>query len=740
MATCPKGVEYVLARELRELGACDVTESIAAVYFRAERAQACRICVWTRVASRIVLLLGRGMSRTLEDFRQQLAALKWTDWFDSDMRFAVDFNGTNAFVRNSRFGAQLCKDVISDGFVDSGKKRPLVDLQSPDILVYARLFKNRYSVGLDMAGESLHRRGYRGDGGAAPLKENLAAALLLIADWPSIAQQGGSFIDPMCGSGTLAIEAALIALNIAPSASREHWLLENFKYHDPAAWGAILQEAREQARKVTESESDRLLAAASIKGFDINPRTLGIAKENSAAAGVANAIEFKQVAVADLQNTVSTEEKTGLVLCNPPYGKRLGESDDLQQLYQHLGDWLKRECSGWEAAIFTGNPELGWSTGLRSWRQHHLFNGAIACDLQRYKITADNFTQSRHLGQSVQSGKLQATELSDQAAMLLNRLQKNERRLKSWKNQNGISCYRLYDADLPNYAVAIDKYEGVIFEKPEQVTGAQTSIYFHVQEYAPPRQVDQKSAGQRLAEVQRVLQSHYDVPAEQVFIKQRRKQRGSDQYEKLANSSHDLLINEGGHRFIANLGRYLDTGIFLDHRDVRREIAAQAKGARFLNLFAYTASATVYAAKARARSSVSVDMSKTYSRWARKNFELNGLSLTQHQMVTADCLVWLEEHEKQYELILLDPPSFSNSSRMDRTLDIQRDHAQLINHAARLLAGGGILYFSCNRRGFKLDSEIKEAFNVAEITAQTLPLDFKQKGVAHRCWKIKHVI
>ncbi len=731
MAVCPKGVEHVLAGELKELGASEVVESVAAVYFEATQAQALHICLWTRVASRIVLLLARDYARSTEEMAAQLGALPWSDWFKPGQKFAVDFNGSNAFIRSSKYGALLCKDSICDQFRDAGETRPVVDVQQPDVLVYARLFKNRYAIGFDLVGESLHRRGYRQAGGAAPLKENLAATLLRLAGWPKIAAEGGAFVDPMCGSGTLLAEAAMMALEIAPAAGRDNWLLENLRGHDSAGW--LKQKASADA-SLDDIESRQLAVA----GFDASPSAVATANENLAALGLEAIVPVRQIAIADLRDQAVGEK--GLVLTNPPYGRRLGEEGRLEPLYKALGSWLASYCQGWEAAIFTGNPELGWATGLRSYKKHRLYNGAIPCELQRFRITPESIRRA-----SEKTVRAEVVTLDAGGEMLLNRLRKNRRRLEKKLQQNGVSCYRLYDADLPEYAVAIDVYRGWpvasddVAQGDVNLPGGEASWYLHVQEYAPPESIDASKANQRLSMVRQALSQLFDVDGSAISTKQRRRQRGSDQYEKRDGEFSDIVIEEGGHRFIVNLGRYLDTGIFLDHRGVRQYIASLARGARFLNLFAYTATATVYAAKAGARSSVSVDMSKTYQRWARRNFRLNGLSLAQHQLVCADCLAWLAEHDRQYDLILLDPPSFSNSSRMQRTLDIQRDHAELLDQSMKLLAPGGSLVFSTNRRGFRLDEEPGERYRCESIDGQTYSPDFGKAGSAHRCWRLQAV-
>src|SRR5690606_34305272 len=260
-----------------------------------------------------------------------------------------------------------------------------------------------------------------------------------------------------------------------------------------------------------------------------------------------------------------------------------------------------------------------------------------------------------------------------------------------------ISCYRLYDADMPEFAVAVDLYDG----------------WAHVQEYAAPASVSEDKAQARLQDVLVALPQVLGTPAERVVLKQRQRQTGKQQYERMDRRGEFLTVQEGQVRLLVNLTDYLDTGLFLDHRPMRLRIAEEARGKRFLNLFCYTASATVHAAVGGARRTTSVDLSKTYLDWARRNLALNGLS-DLHQLV---------QDRGEYDLIVLDPPTFSNSKRMDDVFDVQRDHVQLLDMAMARLAPGGVLYFSNNFRRFKLDPALEEKYQVEDISAQTLDKD-----------------
>ncbi len=307
--------------------------------------------------------------------------------------------------------------------------------------------------------------------------------------------------------------------------------------------------------------------------------------------------------------------------------------------------------------------------------------------------------------------------------MFANRLRKNRRQLGKWARRAAVSCYRLYDADMPEYALALDLYQD----------------WAHVQEYAPPGTVDPARAASRICEALHVIPQVLGIPPENVALKVRRRQKGGSQYGRQGIRSEFHTVGEGGLRFLVNLADYLDTGLFLDHRLTRAMVRDLSKGRRFLNLFSYTGAASVYAAAGGAAGTVSVDMSRVYLEWGRRNMALNGFAGgPAHRFLQADCLRWLESPPgERYDLIFLDPPTFSTSKRMGaRTLDVQRDHVRLIRAAAHLLAPGGLLLFSNNFRQFRMDREALPGLLVEDISASTIPHDFARNPRIHTCWRI----
>lgn len=326
---------------------------------------------------------------------------------------------------------------------------------------------------------------------------------------------------------------------------------------------------------------------------------------------------------------------------------------------------------------------------------------------------------------------MSTSQRSEGAQMFANRLNKNLKHLAKWCKRQHIGCYRLYDADLPEYALALDIYESA--QQPGQ-------RWVHVQEYEAPRKIDSDKVQQRLQEALQVIGEELNVSPERIFVKVRRKQKGTTQYEKLAAEKEFHQVIEGGHRFLVNLRDYLDTGLFLDHRTTRSMIESMAEGCRFLNLFAYTGSVSVYAAAGGAKVTTTVDMSRTYMDWARRNMELNGFSGQQHEFIQTNCIEWLQSvaGKRQYDLIFLDPPSFSSSKRMHSTFDVQRDHVMLIRNTMQLLAPQGTLIFSNNLRSFTMDHEALSEFQIKDITRATLPKDFERNPKIHNCWDITH--
>lgn len=717
--TAATGTADLLAAELAALGIADARETQGGVTCVAPLAGAYRACLWSRVGLRVLWRIAEFPVAGADDLYQRLREIDWSAHMDVTDTLAVDFSGSVAGISHTQFGAQRVKDAIVDQFRDATGQRPSVDRAAPTLRINVHAARGAVVVAIDLSGDSLHRRGYRGGQGAAPLKENLAAAVLLRAGWPAIAATGGAFVDPMCGSGTLAIEAALIAAGIAPGLSRKGFGFERWKQHDADSWQAIHAEAQLQSKP-------ELLTRGRIRGFDRDPVVLQDATRNAERAGLADRILFQR---SELANLPAAPAPTGLIAVNPPYGERIGETEELRALYALLGDRLRAGYRGWEAAVFTGNPPLGRELGINARRTHRMMNGPIECRLLRLSIEPSEYIVAREPGRLPVIDEAVARARPG-AQMFANRLRKNLKTLASWARREAVSCYRLYDADMPEYAFAIDLYQSD--------PGGTAGRWLYVQEYAPPPTVDRDRARARREEAISALPEVTGLAPDTIYWRTRRPQKGASQYEALADEGERVVVEEGGLKFLVNFTDYLDTGLFLDHRLTRAEIRELARGRRFLNLFCYTGAATVYAAAGGAAATTSVDMSRTYLDWARRNMEVNGLRGEAHRFLQQDCLQWLEEDDGvRYDLVFLDPPTFSNSKRMKDEFDVQRDHVMLIRDTLRKLAPGGLLLFSTNFRKFRLDAEALADLQVTEVTRRTIPRDFARDARVHCCFEIR---
>ncbi len=717
LATCPVGLGSVMTTELSELGAKNVRETPAGVHFIGSLALAYRACLWSRLANRILLRISDTAVASADDVYSSARSIRWSEHLTVETRFAVEFRGQTNYIKNTHFGALKVKDAIVDFFRDKEGARPSVDPKRPDLRIVAQLSKGRLTLSLDLSGESLHRRGYRLEGGKAPLKENVAAAVLLRAGWPQVAAQGGSLIDPMCGSGTLLIEAGQMAMSIAPGLARERFGFHGWRGHQEDQWRALRSDAESQKR-------DTLPENVEIRGYDGDISAIRKAEENIKRMGMVSEIRVRARQLSDVAKPTHREMIEGLIVVNPPWGERLSNDAAVKKLYAALGRVLHTEFSGWQAAVLAADTQHARSIGLRSHKNYKFKSGPLDIGLYLFDLSPDNELRSAGSGERTTPPDNQGLpELSEGAQMFANRLRKNLKRLQKWRQQGGVECFRLYDADMPEYAVAIDIY----------------GKHLHIAEYAAPKSVSEADATRRFNEVVEACQVVFTIfDREEIGVKRRERQRGARQYERVSQRGERHQISELGARLWVNLHDYLDTGIFLDHRPIRRQIQSEVRGKRFLNLFAYTGVASVQAALGGARFTTSVDLSNTYLDWFRENLASNGLAESQNRAIKSDVMKWLQSDEGLYDVILLDPPTFSNSKSTDKHFDVQRDQTALISSAMGRLETKGILYFSNNHRKFELDSEVVERFVVEEITPSTIDPDFERSQGIHRCWAIRH--
>lgn len=693
-ASTARGLEELLKTELEGLGAQECQIAQGGVHFQGDTQLLYKSLMWSRLASRIMMPLGECSVWSDLDLYLGVQAIDWTSIFTPDATFAVSFGGLNDSIRNSQYGALKVKDAIVDAFTRKNLPRPNVDRDNPDLRINVRLNKETAYISLDLSGEGLHLRGYRDRTGMAPIKENLAAAIVMRSGWVP----GTPLLDPMCGSGTLLIEAAMWATDRAPGLHRGHWGFSGWAQHDDAVWKEVKADAQTRARAGLAAYESRFY------GSDIDSRVVELARSNARRAGIGELITFEVKDVAQLTNPLP-KGPYGTVISNPPYGERLESEPALIAMHSLLGRNMKNQFGGWNLSLFSASPELLSCLQLRAERQFKAKNGPLDCVQKNYHLTES-------------TGEKPASLAEDYA----NRLRKNLKKFEKWAKQEGIECYRLYDADLPEYNVAVDRYADWVV----------------VQEYAPPKTVDANKARQRLFDIIAATIAVLGIAPNKLVLKTRERQKGKNQYQKMNEKGDFMQVSEYNARLWVNLTDYLDTGLFLDHRIARRMLGEMSKGKDFLNLFSYTGSASVHAGLGGARSTTTVDMSRTYLEWAERNLRLNGLTGRAHRLMQADVLAWLRDTDEQFDVIFIDPPTFSNSKRMEDAFDVQRDHLRLMKDLKRLLRKGGTIMFSNNKRGFRMDHDglAELGLKAQDITQKTQSQDFARNRQIHNCWLI----
>ncbi len=775
-ATCPKGLESLLLNELKDLHCAAVKETVAGVAFSGDLVTAMQVCLYSRLASRVLLELVTFNCEDDSDLYLGAQGVGYEQYFSSDKTIAVTFNGTNRSIRNTQYGALRVKDAICDRFVACGLPRPNVQKHQPDVHVVATLKKGEVTISLDLSGQAQFWRHYQRTTGAAPLKENLAAAIVLRSGFDG----SQNFIDPMCGSGTLLLEAAAIATDLAPGLKRSNFGFFNLSFFTQPTKGLRAPAAPENATPENSATDDtelsgsqvwqQLIAQAQAKaaaglervkqagvrfyGFDADSQVIAWAQENCEHAGLNEVITLQTCPLEQFTNPCA-QDAPCVVVTNPPYGERMGNFNELIALYTTLGQKLRTLFSVGKAAVISSSPELLSCLRLAQDKSYRLFNGALECQLRVFSLhaqpgagaatsadsAADSAASAAASGVAAEASTTVSPAVvagAEVAPDFANRLSKNLKHLSKWADREQISAYRVYDADLPEYNAAIDRYNQC----------------YVIQEYQAPSFIKAHVAQRRLLDMIAATLSVTGAQGDQVIVKSREKQKGESQYEKRDDAlEYFMEVYEGPVRFRVNLHDYLDTGLFLDARPIRRLLSKLSQGKSFLNLFAYTCTASVMAALGGAKSTCSVDMSRTYLDWGRENFKLNQIDLLatasgttsaseqlKHRFIQADCLAYLStDHNERYDLIYIDPPTFSNSKRMERSFDVQRDHLQLLANLTRHLNDEGVVIFCTNKRNFALDQGLADyGFSVENITSSTFDPDFKRDQHLHSGLKLPY--
>lgn len=776
-ATCATGLEKLVAQEMSQCGAENPRVSPGAItWTAASLASAYRACLWSRFASRILLELARFDATNTDALYAHAGEVLWDEHLSLGKTFAVSCTLVNSAIDHSQFAALRVKDAIVDQFRRRFGRRPNVDTLNPSVRLHLHIQGSSARLSLDLSGDSLHRRGYRQDTGAAPLKETLAAALVRLSGWLDHVDAEPVLLDPMCGGGTILIEAALMLMGSAPGLTRKRFGFMGWNRHDASLWEHLVAEALEKEGTGGADKMPQFI------GYDADPRAMAAARKNVIAAGLRDLIVIHQRELARLQSPA----RAGCIITNPPYGERLSDRESARYLYRALGRCYRERFPGWRLAFFTANPEFADVPAVLWEQEHQLFNGPLKC---RLLVGHESRPALPEKTGAVAIWQPRALAPGSAGEDFANRLRKNFAALSDWLEREQVSCFRLYDADLPDFNFAVDCYEE----------------WIQVQEYGAPAGIDENRALERRQTAIAVLREVMGAERDQIFIKTRRRQKGPGQYQRRHDKPGRLFeVREGGGRFLVNFTDYLDTGLFLDHRPIRRRIRELAAGRSFLNLFGYTGTATVFAALGGASATTTVDASESYLARAAANLALNGLGGPLHQLVQADCLSWIRESQEQYGLIFVDPPTFSNSksklpeSRADSrggqwqngkssgkwadrdakggrwsgkdgrpgkwdkgpagkgerpgqfrteerdagretraTFDIQRDHGKLLHLAMQHLSPGGLLIFSTNFRKFELEARIAQEALVEEISAATIPPDFRRNPRIHRVWEFR---
>jgi 23S rRNA (guanine2445-N2)-methyltransferase / 23S rRNA (guanine2069-N7)-methyltransferase len=624
------------------------------------------------------------------------------------------------------------KKAIVERLTGDGRYDSLPETGAP-VGVEVAILDDTATISIDTTGRGLHRRGYRTLSAEAQLRETLAAGLVQLSYW----NRDRPLADPFCGTGTIAIEAALVGRRLAPGRNREF---------AAEAWAAVPAAHWQTAR---EEVADLALPALGerIVATDADAETLKLARFHASQAGVADDVHFQQRAFDDL----TSGRHYGCLITNPPYGERMGDDAEIRALYDSIPNVLRR-LPTWSHYVLTARGDFEQLVGQTADRRRKLYNGRIACTLYQFygppppkprTFTSDEppagaepavaepvSTESPRPAPAQPArprpprtpafGGLRP-EAERQAAEFANRLRKRARHLRRWPTKRGITCYRLYERDIPEVPLVVDRYDDALhiaeFERPHERTAAQHADWLDLMVHTACDVLE--------------------VPRELVFLKHRSRQRGSGQYDRFAEQNVTRVVEEGGLKFLVNLSDYLDTGLFLDHRITRSLVRDAATDKRFLNLFAYSGTFTVYAAAGGARQTTSVDLAPRCLEWAEKNLQLNSLAGEAHRQVRSDAREYLASlrGDTAFDLVVVDPPTFSNSKRLDDDWDVQRDHGGLLRQVIDRLAPRGTIFFSTNSRRFKLDEAALGGVTIRDITRQTIPDDFRNQRI-HKCWRL----
>ena len=745
-ASCPEGFESALADELKRLGLSHVRRLKGRATFEGELEEGYRACLWSRLASRVFVVLGRFEAQDADELYDSVYDIAWESIVRPGATIAITARGVTEQLRNTRFSALRAKDALCDRLAETTGRRADVDAADPDVHLLLSLRQRRASISLDLSGDPLFKRlspaATRAGEGTHVLRPDYAALVLAQVGWTALCEREltaddyenealPTLIDASCAGGGLLLEAANI-LTDREAAARERQARIVAADIDPAA------------RKTAE----RMVKSAGYKRFVdfCAAKSATVLDHAGAVAGAAVVADTTETPLSLMHDamTLVGELHRAPELASAPVAALTRDGLMARALHAEPERSIAVMPNNEEAALEVW-PSLDHAAAA--------FEAATSANAEEQSTDAEGEAANTLMPEPAATLDLGDGKplpvLIPESEQFANRLRKNARLRRKWAKREGVSCYRVYDADLPDYSAAIDLYEGC-----PQTPGR----WLVIAEYAAPKTIDPALAQARMLDILAIAPRILDVPAEHVHAKARMRSRGGSQYGKQgagkgasgerANIARRRLplIEEGGLTFAVNFDDYLDVGIFLDHRVTRNLVREHAKQARrFLNLFAYTGTATCYAADGGVEETVTVDLSNTYLDWAERNMRQNGFVGPQHHFVRDDVLAWIRDQRQtrnRWDLIFVDPPTFSNSSKMGRrTWDVQRDHVELLAGVSRLLAQGGHAIFSCNLRGFRPETHklARAGVVLEDITAQTIPEDFARNQKVHHCYIVRRL-
>ena len=767
VAACAFGLEALVKRELIALGYTPRVSQPGRVSFEGDWEAVCRSNLWLRTADRVLVEVQRFPAPDFEALFETIKAFDYSQFIPANAKFPVVGKTRLSKLTSLPALQRSTKKALVESLLHFHKTTTLEE--SGELYkVEVALLNDEATITIDTTGDSLHKRGYRKLMGPAPIKQTLAAAMVDLTVW----KPERAFVDPFCGTGTIPIEAAMMGMKIAPGINRDF---------SASGWHQISFDIWKQARDEARDSIDRDIKM-DILAADTDEESLSMARYHARLAGVELQIRFEQQPFESLEH----DREYGCLVTNPPYGERLQQQDALVPLYEQFPSVMQK-LPTWSLFVITSYERFEKVVEKRATRRRKLFNGRLECmyyqflgprpprdffDLPPEAESTEMSSEGSQLPQAAsvtevekreapvnvphglslaeQLGATPRTESTteppsradleeaaepkpvfgglqdkdrEQAQLFTNRLKKRARHLRRWPTRRGITCFRIYERDIPEIPLVVDRYEDAV----------------HITEYERPheRSLSRHSAWLQLMKT--TAAKTLGVPVQQVFLKKRQKRRQGDQYEKIGDQKKMRTVSEGELKFLVNLSDYVDTGLFLDHRVTRSMVRDQAEGKSVLNLFAYTGSFTVYAADGGATATMTVDLSKNYLSWAQENLKLNGLDGPQHRFVAGDSIEFLlkavKDPKQRFDLVVVDPPTFSNSKRTEDDWDVQEQHVEMLDLVSQVLNPSGVVYFSTNFRKFKPRLAELSQFESIEISSKTVPEDFRNRKI-HRCWKM----